>query len=733
MEAVAQSLSNQIGVIEGPPGTGKTQTILNIIANILIGGKTVAVVSNNNSAVSNISEKLTKEGLGWLCASLGRKELREKFFSEGLMAVDTKEEWKLSYERRQSIRNIVVDQVTKARTHYDHVVKLQLNRLKLTDTNHEFEVFKHDHIDDWQIIEDLADNAIIQSRELSKLIEAKDYLTSNFNTIKWYQILRWFNFWKVGIRRVNDMVDKKDLAVYAINLAIYRKTISQLEAEIKESERWLNHEDPVDIDRLKELSMSLFKDSLYTHYKDYKQEDYQLKTYKNSAWESFQKRYPIVLSSTFSLAASTSKGAIYDYLIIDEASQVNTPTAALCYGYARNVIVVGDSQQLSHIVKEDSMLIGDSLNKAYDAQKFSALASLKELYKKDLPVTMLREHYRCHPQIIDFCNRRFYDNEMVIMSKANPEFPYRLIYVEEGSLTRPKEGSVINFRQVQETLDYVKKIVADGSKENEVGIIAPYKAHTVAIARQLGASLVESDTVHKYQGREKDVIIYNTVQNQITDFNNNPNLINVAISRAKNRFVVVAPESIKKQQDSNLASLINYIEYRDPEFKYTSHSKYSSIFDVLYQQNDKYRDVLQKKKGKESPAETIFRRLVDQVLSEKRKELSWGFKQEYYLIDLFKKTADIGSLSQEEWNYALNGAKIDFLVFDFMANKPVLAIEIDGRYHKQKDQQRKDAMKDHILTVMGIRHCRFSTDSVRGMEEEKLRQELNNAYLERNK
>ena len=55
--AVKRAMENQISVIQGPPGTGKTQTILNIIANILIQGKTVQVVSNNNSATENVFEK----------------------------------------------------------------------------------------------------------------------------------------------------------------------------------------------------------------------------------------------------------------------------------------------------------------------------------------------------------------------------------------------------------------------------------------------------------------------------------------------------------------------------------------------------------------------------------------------------------------------------------------------------------------------------------------------------
>ncbi len=69
-QAVERAFSAQVSVIEGPPGTGKTQTILNILANILLRGQTVAVLSNNNAAVANVYEKLEKSGLGYLVAKL---------------------------------------------------------------------------------------------------------------------------------------------------------------------------------------------------------------------------------------------------------------------------------------------------------------------------------------------------------------------------------------------------------------------------------------------------------------------------------------------------------------------------------------------------------------------------------------------------------------------------------------------------------------------------------------
>ena len=80
-QAIQSAFSYKISVIEGPPGTGKTQTILNLIANIILQGKTVAVVSNNNSAFENVYKKLKENQYeyNFLCAKLGNRANREEF------------------------------------------------------------------------------------------------------------------------------------------------------------------------------------------------------------------------------------------------------------------------------------------------------------------------------------------------------------------------------------------------------------------------------------------------------------------------------------------------------------------------------------------------------------------------------------------------------------------------------------------------------------------------------
>ncbi len=102
-EAVEKAINNQLSVIQGPPGTGKTQTILNIIANLLISGKTVQVVSNNNSAIENVQEKLAspKYNLGFIVAKLGKGENKKQFIDEQRTAYPDFSGWEYKGDLRE--------------------------------------------------------------------------------------------------------------------------------------------------------------------------------------------------------------------------------------------------------------------------------------------------------------------------------------------------------------------------------------------------------------------------------------------------------------------------------------------------------------------------------------------------------------------------------------------------------------------------------------------------------
>jgi archaellum biogenesis ATPase FlaH len=78
-EAVNKAFTSTLSVIEGPPGTGKTQTILNIIASAVMNGQSVAVVSSNNSATKNVYEKLQKNGIEFIAVLLGNSTNKKEF------------------------------------------------------------------------------------------------------------------------------------------------------------------------------------------------------------------------------------------------------------------------------------------------------------------------------------------------------------------------------------------------------------------------------------------------------------------------------------------------------------------------------------------------------------------------------------------------------------------------------------------------------------------------------
>ena len=135
--------------------------------------------------------------------------------------------------------------------------------------------------------------------------------------------------------------------------------------------------------------------------------------------------YPVILSTTFSSRNSLNSDVVYDYLIMDEASQVDIATGALALSCARNVVIVGDTKQLPNVVTDDikakAKAIFDSFNVSEGYQYTNSfLQSILDVMP-NVTQTLLREHYRCHPKIINFCNQKFYRGELIIMTTDKGE------------------------------------------------------------------------------------------------------------------------------------------------------------------------------------------------------------------------------------------------------------------------------------------------------------------------
>ena len=415
------------------------------------------------------------------------------------------------------------------------------------------------------------------------------------------------------------------------------------------------------------------------------------------------KEYPVVLSTTYSAKSCISKDMVFDYVIMDEASQVDIKTGALALSCAVNAVIVGDDKQLPNVVsREEAQALNAiqstyNVDDRYNAATHSFLQSCVEVFK-DAPVTLLREHYRCHPKIIEFCNQKFYDGELVSMTTDKGED--KVLQV-----VRTVKGNHARGHFNQREIDVItQEVMPEYADMGTVGIITPYRTQAEEINKAIGSDI--ASTVHKYQGRECDTIIMSMVDNALTEFSDDPNLLNVAISRAKTHLCIVTNGN-DMPEDTNLAQLIAYIQYNNFEVK---ESKLHSVFDLLYKQYTAER--LAYEQAHPVTFGYLSERLVYDILLKGIAHLGLTNTEVLCHYPLSRLIADWDVLDEHEKTFAENPlAHVDFLIYNSLTKRPLQAIEVDGwHFHKESEvQQSRDALKDRILTKFGLCPHRIST------------------------
>lgn len=703
--AVETTLRNSISIVEGPPGTGKTQTILNIIANLIIRKKTVAIVSNNNSAVFNVREKLEKYGYGILVASLGNNENKASFFGN-MEERAVNPHFEISKERLKKAKNEVQELDSILTTCFQYRNKLATLKTELSDAEVEFSHIKAEQPLPSNI-KSILDKKFYRKWSFSKALKLKNLL-SFINLKNKFSFINKLRFvLQYGLLDINSVSRyREELPVY-INHKFYELYIAKIETEISDVENWLaSNNEETNLKRFIQASKEVFNGMLFEKYNCLDKVEFSAKDYRNQ-FDEFSKHYPVILSSTLSLHTSIPKGYLFDYLIIDESSQVDIIKSAVCFSCCRNVVVVGDSMQLTHIVDKQSQKVAEqyqaeyNISPAYDYVKQNILNSLKILYEDKVKSVLLKEHYRCHPTIIGFCNKKYYNNKLVVMTNGD-NHPFRIIETNISG-----ERNNYNQRQIDETDAYIRKNYS--ADYTTVGVVAPYRKHADILQKQLPDG-AEADTIHKFQGREKDVIIFNTVRNKIGEFIDNPNLINVAVSRAVKEFIVVKPESMELPHGTNIGDMIRYICYTTEPSETIVKGSICSVFDLLYKEYNKvFMSFLASSKNIEgSAAEIILHKLLCENILLKAQYSSIDMVREYRLRDLIR---DFQPFSEDEVQFIRNNSRLDFLLYNKIDKTPVLAIEVDGvSFHDNALQQERDSKKNHILEILGLPLLRLSTD-----------------------
>lgn len=696
-EAVEAALTHQVSVIQGPPGTGKTQTILNIIANLLIAGKTVLVVSNNNSAVNNVAEKLEHKGLGFIVAKLGSVQKKEEFVADQQPLPDMSS-WHI--DASSSVKQWVKDALNNVSQGFSA-------QLRKAELRAEYDAL----LKEATYNEKLATNSIdcdwLYSKSSSKIMELLSYyqirqskqIPSVFFRIKWALKLGlpMFSFLQ---KDVSDVIASLENAYYIVRKAEIEKELQSVEStlqsvDIKENLRLLGA-----------YSLQILKNEIAEHYRADTRTAFTIKNIKAKT-EDLLREYPVVLSTTYSAKSCISKDMVFDYVIMDEASQVDIKTGALALSCAMNAVIVGDDKQLPNVVSHEEALALQAIQLTYKVDDrynevtHSFLQSCVEVFK-DIPVTLLREHYRCHPKIIEFCNQHFYNGELVAMTVDNAEDNVlQVVQTVEGNHARGH----FNQREIDVIVQEVLPQYADSGS---IGIITPYRQQADEINKALGKDI--ASTVHKYQGRECDTIIMSMVDNKPTEFSDDPNLLNVAISRAKTHLYVVT-NSNKMPKESNLAQLIDYVRYNNFEVR---QSEVSSVFDLLYKQYTSQR--LDSLANKPVVSDYISENLFYNTLMEAITALGLVHIDVLCHYPVVRFISDWSLLTEEEKAFASNRlSHVDFLVYNSLTKRPLLVIEVDGWYYhkRQGGQVTRDALKDKLLAKFGLPlHRILTTDTV---------------------
>lgn len=710
-KAVENALTNQVSVIQGPPGTGKTQTILNIIANLLLAKKSVLVVSNNNSAVDNVAEKLEKEGLGFLVAKLGSVENKE-FFIANQQNYPLMDNWK--FEEVNSIKQQVTQALKDVSLCFDGqskyaLLKSELDAL-LKETKYDI---MHNEVSD--------NHKWLFNKPSKKLMSVRlqyGILMENSKKVSHFQMLKWS--FALGFKIYKLLKSEPQTVIKAFESAYYVARKRELENELLSIENSLK---TIDISQrvtdLRQLSLKVLKNSVAKRFTG-ERKRFNLTSIKPQT-EAFLKEYPVVLSTTYSAKACISKDMVFDYLIMDEASQVDIKTGALALSCAMNAVIVGDDKQLPNVVSQEEEIALNAIQSTYHVdEKYQATTNsfLQSCVKvlKDAPVTLLREHYRCHPRIIDFCNQRFYNGELIAMTSDNNEGK-----VLQVIKTVPGNHARGHFNQ-REIDVIIQEVMPEYSTSDSVGIITPYRDQAIAINQALGKDV--ASTVHKFQGRECDAIIMSMVDNIPTDFSDDPNLMNVAISRAKTKLCIVVNGN-EMPSNSNLAQLISYIQYNNFEVK---ESKIHSVFDILYKQYTAERLAYEVQSGKVS--EYLSENIIYDTLVKAIDKVQMSNCDVVCHYPLSRLITDFNGLETQEIAFISNAlSHVDFLVYNSITKKPLMTIEVDGwKYHNQSEvQQSRDKLKDNILSKYGLKPYRISTVDTVNVEtiEEMLANNLN--------
>ena len=614
---LVQLREQPLTVVTGPPGTGKTQLVVNAVTNAWLDGQTVLVTSTNNAAVDVAVNRAEADIGSGVLIRTGNRETREllpgviaaagAWASDHVNAQTASQQLalRLGATAKTAARDsprLARRLQAKVRAEFQRAVdarsRLKANLAlldeldeKLLDVSEELEEVGFKLIDTEQALWPTGKppQLPMTSREIER--RARRLLSA------WF-----FRRWRTQrLRKRLGLPNGVPLTqlIFWTELEARRMTLTNRLNALRTEREELTASVGNPTESIKELDARWRQASLATIQAEMAARFHsgasRLAAFNRAASAGGALKQVIANSmnslrgwACTSLSTSPNfplEAGLFDLAIVDEASQCSL-AAVLPLAYrAKRLAVVGDPCQLNPIISindghlkriaSDTGFDNDDLRRRGMHHKDgSAYLSFEFAVRPGEPV-LLDEHYRCHPHIARWFNRTFYNDQLTVLTDVAraPPGARAIAWVDvNGTAERPRTGrSWLNRIEAEQTVEQLGQIFGLGLT---VGVVTPFAAQARMIERlaesRFGRSTLDDagfvcGTAHRLQGNERDAVVISTVlapgilRTGARWLESERNLLNVAVSRARLALIVVGHPSVGQEGSPTLASLRTYL------------------------------------------------------------------------------------------------------------------------------------------------------------------------------
>lgn len=616
--AVAKSLGSEISYIWGPPGTGKTHGLA-VLAEILFSrGKSILIISHTNIAVDNAVEKIApfvKDDPDFLSGRVLRygqpniKDLFSRFPEIDLNHwVELRSKELVEEQNRCGEELLHLKEILSSKEHLIKIYReIEQATASLDQDKVNLEVLNKKRAEHQAIIENL--KAQIKDIEI-KIGKAKEMGT----------LRRWFTGLspeKLEVQKTSTIIRLKEqekelkgfmeLEFQTVRQKIFtdEKTLKNLKDEFKRLTDGTTLNISEEEHSIKELGEKI---------SSVEKEIEEISTKLSQLEEEILREARLIATTlTKGYTKEGIFGRKFDVVIIDEASMAPMPALFFDCGLAKEkVVVIGDFRQLPPIAQADTPVVKKWLKR--DIFEQAGITQTVDRKGEDDKLTQLVEQHRMHPNISVLVNDYIYDEGLIDIPKTGQEktdegkvvsalpFSGQPVILCDTSKFNPwcaitPSYSRFNIYQAELSFFLAKQALEQGV--GKVGIITPYRAQASLLAKLVWdwdkdkkeeerlAKILDVSSVHRSQGREKDLIIFDLVEGfgaWVGKLLNGKfdseamKLINVAITRARSKLIIIGNFNYllaKLNQNAVLRQILGYAINHYPKIDSTE------IFDFI--------------------------------------------------------------------------------------------------------------------------------------------------------